>query len=121
MKTIEKTKRGAEAEDVLPLPELLDTPAVVLAGLLAGHGRPVVLDASAVREVQATALPLLETLLRETRDAGLPARIVGAPPALRRRLEGHPLAAYLGAGAPDEDALFVCPDRDDLGFQPSYR
>ena len=120
MRTIEKTTREAETE-VLPLPALLDTPAVVLAGFLAGHGRPVLLDGAAVREVQATALPLLETLLREARDAGLPARIVGASSALRRRLEGHPLAAYLGGGAADEEALFVCPDRDEVGFQPSLR
>ena len=108
-------------DELLPLPPVVDTPAVVLAGLLAGSGRPVVLDAARVREVRPTAAPLLEALLRSARDAGLPARIVHASAALRRRLHGHPLAAWLAPEPLDDESLFVCPDRDELGFAPSLR
>lgn len=112
--------KGTSEAMLLPLPAVVDTPAVVLLGLLAGGRRPLLLDASAVREVQGTAAPMLESLLRITRAAGLPARLVGAPAALRRAFEGHPLAAYFADAAPDEQ-LFVCPDRDEVGFQPSLR
>lgn len=112
---------GAEDAMVLPLPPVVDTPAVVLLGLLGGGCRPLVLDAAELREVQPTAAPLLEALLRATREAGFPARIVGATPALRRALAGSHLAAWL-ADAPEADEhIFVCPDRDALGFQPSLR
>lgn len=112
-----------EREDaaVLPLPPVVDTPAVVLAGLLGGGGRALVLDASAVREVQPEAEPLLEALLHAKRRAGSPARIVGASPALRRRLEDHPLASYLSNDASGDEMMFVCPDRDGPGFRPSPR
>jgi hypothetical protein len=114
---------GERAEEVplLPLPPVVDTPAVVLLGMLCGGGRPLVLDASAVREVEPTAEPLLEALLRATRHAGLPACILGAGPALRRAFAGRPLAAFLAAAPPADEQLFVCPDRDAPGFQPSLR
>jgi hypothetical protein len=105
----------------LPLPEVVDTPAVVFAGLLGGGLRPVVLDAQAVREVEPTAARLLVSFLRAKRDAGITARIQGASPALRRRFTGHPLASYFAGAAPADEALFICPDREDLGFSPSPR
>jgi len=113
--------KGTSEAMLLPLPPVVDTPAVVMLGLLAGGRRPLLLDASAVREVQGTAAPMLESLLRVTRAAGFPARLIGASAPLRRALEGHPLAAYFAdAGAPD-DQLFLCPDRDEPGFRPSLR
>jgi hypothetical protein len=113
-------ERAGEAP-LLPLPPVVDTPAVVLLGLLCGGGRPLVLDASVVREVEATAEPLLEALLRATRHAGLPARLVGADAVLRRALEGRPLAAFFADAPSADEQLFVCPDRDAPGFQPSLR
>jgi len=106
----------------LPLPEVVDTPAVVLAGMLAGGRRPLVLDASAVREVQPAAAPLLVALLRAKRDAGGTAHIAHASAALRRRWARHALAAWFAADeAQGGESLFTCPDRDELGFSPSYR
>ena len=102
---------------VLPLPALLDTPTVVLAGLLSGGTRPLILDASAVREVDAAAAGLLASLLRAKRDAGVEARIVGARGAIVR---GGPLAPFVEHG-PAAEAIFICPDRDELGFTPSAR
>jgi hypothetical protein len=102
---------------VLPLPEVVDSPAVVFAGLLGGGPNPLVLDASAVREVEPAAARLLVSLLRSKRDAS----IRGASAALRRRFAGHELAPYFADPAPAGDALFTCPDRDDLGFTPSQR
>lgn len=115
--------RGARQEPaVIPLPPVVDTPAVVLLGMLVGGARPVVLDASAVREVQPTAAPLLDSLLRSVRAAGAPARMAGASAALRRRHAGQPLAAWFAAQEPtDDELLFVCPDRDETGFTPSPR
>ncbi len=113
--------KGTTEGMLLPLPPVVDTPAVVLLGLLAGGRRPLLLDASGVREVQGTAAPMLESLLRVTRAAGLPARMIGASATLRRAFDGHPLAAYLAEAAPLDDALFICPDRDEPGFQPSFR
>jgi hypothetical protein len=111
--------RGARQEAaVIPLPPVVDTPAVVLLGMLVGGARPVVLDASAVREVQPTAAPLLDSLLRSVRTA----RMAGASAALRRRYAGQPLAAWFAAPEPaDDELLFVCPDRDETGFTPSPR
>ena len=112
---------GADDAMVLPLPPVIDTPAVVLLGMLGGGCRGLVLDAAELREVQPTAAPLLEALLRATREAGFPARIVGAPPALRRALAGSHLGAYLADAPETDEHIFVCPDRDTLGFQPSLR
>ena len=114
---------GERAEEVplLPLPPVVDTPAVVLLGMLCGGGRALVLDASAVREVEPTAEPLLEALLRATRHAGLPAHLVGAGAQLRRAFEGRPLAAFFADAPSADEQLFVCPDRDAPGFQPSLR
>jgi len=64
---------------------------------------------------------MLESLLRVTRAAGLPARLIGASPAVRRAFDGHPLAAYFAEAAAPDDHLFICPDRDEPGFQPSFR
>ena len=111
----------ADESPVLPLPEVVDTPAVVFAGLLAGGTRPLVLDASAVREVQPTAAPLLAALLRAKRDAGVEARIANASAALRRRWERHALGAYFGGEPHGAESMFTCPDRDELGFSPSLR
>jgi anti-anti-sigma regulatory factor len=103
---------------VLPLPEVVDTPAVVFAGLLGGGPRPLVLDASAVRVLEPAAARLLVSLLRAKRDAGARAYIRGASEALRGRFRTHELAAWF---VEPVEALFVCPDRDDLGFTPSQR
>jgi|GEM_PF-2052302 len=113
-------------EMALPLPEMVDTQAAVLAGLLAGGTRPLVLDAANVRDVRPAAAAMLLALLRAKRGAGVDARIVAASPALRRRWAGHPLAAFFGAEADrvatfGAEALFVCPDREGLGFAPSER
>lgn len=118
-----RASAGERPEEVplLPLPPVVDTPAVVLLGLLCGGGRPLVLDASAVREVEPTAEPLLEALLRATLHAGLPARIVGAGAQLRRTFENRPLAAFFFDPSVADEQLFVCPDRDASGFQPSPR
>jgi anti-anti-sigma regulatory factor len=107
-----------ENETVLPLPEVVDSPAVVFAGLLGGGPRPLVLDASAVREVEPAAARLLVSLLRAKRDIGALAGICGASAELRGRFRTHELAAYFAEPA---ESLFVCPDRDDLGFTPSLR
>jgi hypothetical protein len=75
-----------------------------------------------VREVQPTAAPLLAALLRAKRDAGAEARIHNASAALRRRWARHALAAWFAADEPPGgESLFTCPDRDELGFSPSYR
>jgi hypothetical protein len=113
-----------EDEDVavIPLPPVVDTPAVVLLAMLVGGVRPVVLDASAVREVHDAAAPLLDSLLRSLVEAGATARVTGAGAALRRRWRGHARADWLAAGPwRGDDALFVCPDRDEPGFAPSLR
>jgi anti-anti-sigma regulatory factor len=107
-----------ENDTVLPLPEVVDSPTVVFAGLLGGGPRPLVLDASAVREVEPAAARLLVALLRAKRDAGVAAGIRGASEALRGRFRTHELAAYFAEPA---ESLFVCPDRDELGFTPSLR
>jgi anti-anti-sigma regulatory factor len=113
--------KGTSEAMLLPLPPVVDTPAVVMLGLLAGGRRPLLLDASAVREVQGTAAPMLESLLRVTRAAGFPARMIGTSAALRRAFDGHPLAAYFADAAAPDEQLFICPDRDEPGFQPSFR
>jgi len=113
--------KGTSEAMLLPLPPVVDTPAVVMLGLLAGGRRPLLLDATAVREVQGTAAPMLESLLRVTRAAGFPARMIGASASLRRAFDGHPLAAYFTEAAAPDDQLFICPDRDEPGFQPSLR
>ncbi|HYJ80162.1 MAG TPA: hypothetical protein VEW03_11195, partial [Longimicrobiaceae bacterium] len=71
MDTVTRTERGEE-RTLLPLPPVVDTQAVVLLGLLGGGRRPLLLDAEAVREVQPAAEPLLEALLRCSREAGFP-------------------------------------------------
>jgi len=108
----------------LPLPEVVDSPAVVLAAMLAGGTRPLVLDAARVREIQPAAASMLLALLRAKRDAEVDARITGATPALRRRWAGRPLAAFFAEGAEPAlgaEALFICPDREEIGFSPSAR
>jgi hypothetical protein len=108
----------------LPLPEVVDTPAVVLAGMLSGGTRPLVLDAASVREIHPTAAPMLLALLRAKREAGVESRIVAAAPALHRRWAAHPLAAFFAAPRPSTygaEALFICPDREEIGFSPSAR
>ena len=107
-----------ENDTVLPLPEVVDSPTVVFAGLLGGGPRPLLLDASAVREVEPAAARLLVSLLRAKRDAGAAAGIRGASEALRARFRTHELAAYFAEPA---ESIFVCPDRDELGFTPSPR
>jgi len=123
MQDLMRMDSAADADELpsLPLPEIVDTPAVVFVGLLGGGTRPLVLDASAVREVEPTAARLLLSLLEAKRDAGVAARIQGASPALRRRFHAHDLAPFFADPAPAGEALFVCPDRDGLGFSPSPR
>ncbi|HYJ80306.1 MAG TPA: hypothetical protein VEW03_11915, partial [Longimicrobiaceae bacterium] len=64
---------------------------------------------------------LLEALLRCSREAGFPARLLGASAALRYSLLGHPVAAYLAEAGEGEDGIFTSPDLHELGFQPSLR
>jgi len=118
---IDPANRDTDELPSLPLPEVVDTPAVVFVGLLGGGTRPLVLDASVVREVEPAAARLLLSLLEAKRDAGVEARIRGASAALRRRFHAHDLAPFFTDAAPAGEALFVCPDRDDLGFSPSPR
>lgn len=118
------TLDGSDEIPALPLPRVVDTQAVVLAGLLAGGPRPLVLDGSGIREIHPNAAAMLLALLRAKHAAGVAARIVAAPPALRGRWAGHPLAAFFAAeveAANAAEALFVCPDREGLGFAPSER
>jgi hypothetical protein len=103
----------------LALPPVVDTPAVVLLGLLAGAGRPVVLDAARVREIEPAAAPLLASLLRATRAVGYPASIVGAAPALRAA--NASLAPFFDPSPRGDDLLFLAPDLDETGFLPSAR
>ena len=112
-----------ELEEIpaLPLPGVVNASAVVLVGLLAGGTRPLVLDASGVREVEPAAARMLLSLLEAKRDAGVEARIQGASAGLRRRFHAHDLAPFFADPTPAGEALFVCPDRDDLGFSPSPR
>lgn len=102
------------------LPAVVDTSAVLFLSMLAGGGRALRLDASAVREIRADAAPLLVSLLEATRVAGYAVGITGALPALRRRWSGEPLADFLAADSAEE-LLFVCPDRETIGFHPSLR
>ena len=118
MDLIDHLPDTADDVPVLPLPRVVDTPAVVFVGLLSGGMRPLVLDARAVREVQPTAAPLLVSLLRAKREAGVPARIEGATAAVLR-VAG--LAEYATSAARGDESLFVCPDRDVVGFSPSPR
>jgi hypothetical protein len=118
MDLIDPVSDTADELPVLPLPKVVDTPAVVFVGLLSGGTRPLVLDARAVREVQATAAPLLVSLLRAKREAGVPARIEGATAAVLR-FAG--LAEYAATAASGDESFFVCPDRDVVGFSPSPR
>lgn len=118
MELIDSVPDTADDLPVLPLPKVVDTPAVVFVGLLSGGTRPLVLDARAVREVQPSAAPLLVSLLRAKRDAGVPARIEGASAAV---LGVAGLAEYATGATRGDEALFVCPDRDALGFSPSLR
>ena len=118
---LDPAARDADELPLLPLPEIVDTPAVVFVGLLGGGTRPLVLDASAVREVEPAAARMLLSLLEAKRDAGVEARIHGASAALRRRFHAHDLAPFFADPAPAGEALFVCPDRDVLGFSPSPR
>jgi hypothetical protein len=123
---VDPTLADGDEVPALPLPPVVDTQAVVLAGLLAGGTRPLLLDAAVVREIRPAAAAMLLALLRAKRTARVDARIVAAPPALRRRWAGRPLAAFFIAD-PDgvvtygAEALFVCPDREGLGFAPSER
>ncbi|HET7231869.1 MAG TPA: STAS domain-containing protein [Longimicrobium sp.] len=107
----------------LPLPDVVDTPAVVLTGLLAGGTRPLVIDAARVREIHPAAAEMLLSLLRAKRSAGAAARIIAATPALRRRWAAHPLAHFFAAdeAAHTGESLFICPDREEIGFSPSAR
>jgi hypothetical protein len=103
----------------MALPEVVDSAAVVLLGLLAGGGRPVVLDASRVRTLEPSAAPLLLSLLRSTRAVGYEARITGASPRLRSE---HPaLALFFAADVAEDEFLFLAPDLDGAGFAPSSR
>ena len=111
---------GMDDSAPFSLPAVVDTPAVVFLCLLTGSGRAVLLDASAVREVQASAAPLLVSILESARGAGYAVGITGASASLRRRWRGEPLADFLVAESAEE-LLFLCPDRDGTGFQPSPR
>lgn len=126
LELIDPTLEDGDEVPALPLPPVVDTQAVVLAGLLAGGTRPLVLDAANVREIRPAAAGMLLALLRAKRSAGVDARIVAASPVLRRRWAGHPLAPFFvadagGAATYGAEALFVCPDREGLGFAPSER
>jgi hypothetical protein len=118
---MEPAARDIDELPPLPLPAVVNAPAVVFVGLLAGGTRPLVLDASGVREVEPAAARMLLSLLEAKRDAGVEARIQGASAALRRRFHAHDLAPFFADASPAGEALFVCPDRDELGFSPSPR
>jgi hypothetical protein len=121
LELIDPTLEDAEIP-ALPLPEVVDTPAIVLAAMLAGGTRPLVLDGARVREIQPSAADMLVALLRAKRDADVDARITGASAALCRRMGAHPIAAFFAASATyGAESLFICPDREDLGFSPSMR
>ncbi|HYW08016.1 MAG TPA: hypothetical protein VE913_13730 [Longimicrobium sp.] len=102
------------------LPAVVDTSAVVFLSMLAGRGRAMRLDASAVREIGVEAAPLLVSLLETARGAGYAVGITGASAMLRRRWGGGPLATFLISDCAEE-LLFVCPDREAIGFHPSPR
>jgi anti-anti-sigma regulatory factor len=104
----------------LPLPPRVDTQAVVLAGMLCGGRRPLLLDASAVTEIEPRALPLLLALLRMKREAGQAAWVRGPSAALRRVFAGTPLETYFSLPE-SADSFLLCPDRDGDGFLPSER
>jgi hypothetical protein len=103
----------------LPLREVVGAPAVVFVGLLAGGTRPLVLDASAVREVEPAAARMLLSLLEAKRDAGVEARIQGASAALRRRFHAHDLAPFFADAAPAGESLFVCPTATTSASAPA--
>jgi hypothetical protein len=105
---------------VLPLPPVLDTPAVALLHMLSGRLRPVVLDAAELREVRPEALRLLERLFATFGADGSEARIVNLGRAARAQMRGSPLLAHAtGRAWSDDDVLFTSPDLDDTGFVPS--
>jgi hypothetical protein len=112
-----------DGSPVIPLPPVLDTPAVVLVGMLMGYGCDVVLDASSVHTVEMEAADGLARLLdRRVRTGG---RVVlrGASPAVRVRLAQHALRAFMAA--PDlverDEAALTCTFLDATGFLPSPR
>ncbi len=123
--TLARGAAAAREEDTpeIPLPPVVDTPTVVLLAMLVAGPRPVALDASAVREVEEGAAALLESLLCSLDEAGTPARVEGASASLRRRWRGHPLGDRMipAAAWSGDEAMFICPDRDELGFAPSFR
>jgi hypothetical protein len=108
-------------DHLLPLPEEVDTQAVVLAGMLAGGMRPLLLDASAVRRVEPRAETLLLSLLRVKQQAGFTASLRNASRALRRHYAGHALAAFFEHDPGAAEDFLTCPDRDGDGYQPSER
>jgi anti-anti-sigma regulatory factor len=112
---------SADETDVLPLPPLLDTRAVVLAGMLAGGMRPLLLDATAVTEVEERAVPLLLALLRVKQAAGLGALLLNVSPRLREALRGSELEPWLEARQDPPEVFLTCPDRDGPGYLHSER
>jgi hypothetical protein len=109
-------RRASAPPCVVPLPAVLDEAGAAVVVLLAAGGRRVVLDASELREVHPGARQVLEEL------AGTGARVTNLSPALRAVLAESPALA-LAARAPEDETLFLCPDREEdaPGFLPSRR
>jgi anti-anti-sigma regulatory factor len=114
---------GADAPPVIPLPPVLDTPAVVLVGLLLGQGCDVVLDGSSVHAVELEGADALARLLDRLARTGGRSVLRGASPAVRARLAGHELSAFLAAAGVGErdEAVLTCPFLEGTGFSPSPR
>lgn len=81
---------------VLPMPAVLDSGAAVLLHLLLEQdtSRPVVLDASGLRELCAVGTLLLASALRSRSRDGVRPRITNLSYAMRRELHRHPLLAF---------------------------
>jgi anti-anti-sigma regulatory factor len=114
---------GADAAPVIPIPPVLDTPAVVLVGILLGQGCDVVLDGSSVHTVEPEAADALARLLDRLVRTGGRVVLHGVSPVVRGRLAGHELSAFIaapGVVARDE-AVLTCPFLEGTGFRPSPR
>jgi hypothetical protein len=85
------------APRVLPLPGLVDSSVVVLLHLLLRDqwARPVVLDASALREICPVAALLLAATLDARCRHGAPVQVVRLGFEIRRRLDSHPLLRFV--------------------------
>lgn len=86
---------------VLPMPAVLDSGAAVLLHLLLADApeRPVVLDASGLREIDAVGALLLAAALRTRSCEATVPRIINLAYDLRRELSRHPLLEFVSVDA----------------------